>query len=159
MVSYSSNGIFNIGPLSLVLGVVTTILIYYFVGRNRPTESRFLGNLQKTRTTFGILFSDFWFDGFFVRKVVSLIYSLTLILFYSTIWDTFLGFNSSNGLIRVVLILLFVIGVRVVLESVISLIKISENSSVIKELLIGKEEEEYVPQRIRRDQSSIEVND
>ena len=123
-------------PLSIGLGLVTTYVVYFFLKRRRGSQSR---DILINRSTVGILFSDFWFDGFFVRKITSLVYTLSLFIFYSVSWDVFFkvffGYQTIQ-ILRFFIVLVGLMGVRIILETVISLIKISENSTTIRDIVL-----------------------
>jgi len=134
-----------IDPQSIGLGFVATVVIYVLLKRRRGRGSR---NSLVNQSTIRILFSDFWFDGFFVRKIISLIYTLSLFVFYSVFWDVCFKVFSTNSTTytlgiqgtRFFSVLLGLMGVRVILETIVSLVKISENSSVIRESLLQYQE-------------------
>lgn len=144
--NYLTN-MFSIQESSWVFGLLTTLSVYYFLGITKKSPKRGF----KSHSTLRILLSDIRFDRFFIRKITSFIYFLTLVIFYSTLWEitTFVvmsgveyGFvpDIEDILVGVGIILLLVMGVRVILETMVSLVKISENSSMIGELLVKMNE-------------------
>ena len=134
-----------IDPQSIVLGFLTTVVIYFILKNRRGRGSR---NSLINQSTIRILCSDFWFDGFFVRKIISLIYTLSLVVFYSVFWDVCFRVFSEDStantidlqVARLFTVLFGLMGVRVILETIVSLVKISENSSVIRESLLQYQE-------------------
>lgn len=134
-----------IDPQSIVLGFLTTVVIYFILKNRRGRGSR---NSLINQSTIRILFSDFWFDGFFVRKIISLIYTLSLVVFYSVFWDVCFRVFSEDSttntidlqVTRLFTVLFGLMVVRVILETIVSLVKISENSSIIRESLLRYQE-------------------
>ena len=119
-----------------------------------------------------ILMTDFWFDEFFTRKIVSFVYFLTLIIFNSTVTSIVLGFFDKDlyesgqgtflmGLMfsRFLVTLLLVTGVRIVLELVISNIKMSQNTLMMRNYMIDNYERNLNQNRVDEYQEYTELED
>ena len=84
----------------------------------------------------GALFSDFWFDEFVTRKILSFIYFVWCFVCLTFVFVGLVAFFQLDGLgllISFVYLLLLVIG-RVVLESFAAVFRIAENTTSLLNL-------------------------
>ena len=107
---------------SYVGGFVVVAILYLFTRKKGVTT---------TSIPVQELIADFWFNHFLVRKIASFIYFLSLSSFVGTI---FLGVavegEGSQSLLWIGLSFAFLVVVRVLLELVIAVVKIAENTSL-----------------------------
>ena len=123
--------------ISWVCGFLTTFIIYFLYKRRRRNSSQ-----PFDYSTIRILFADFWFEGSLLRKLISLTYFVSLVIFNSVIWNDIFNYKEDNYsgeiLLRILVMIMFLVGIRILLEISSSLIKISENTSIIREYLTSK---------------------
>lgn len=160
--SLSSLSFLYIDPVSWGVGTFFTLFIYLLNKIKRGREKGI-----KSRSSFMILMTDFWFDEFFTRKIVSFIYFLTLVLFNSTVIDTLIvskdyysyGVGSTIIFGRLLSVLLLVTGVRIVLELVISNIKMSQNTLMMRNYMIDNYERNLNQNPVNDYQEDTELED
>ena len=127
--------------LSWLWGFLTTLLIYVVFKRYKNYKPGFI-NYSGIR----ILLTDFWFDGFLIRKIISVTYFLALVIFNSVIWNEIINHKETYYLgplgpwVKYLFLIMFLIGVRILLELSVAVIKISENTTVIREYLMNMNE-------------------
>ena len=159
---FSSFSFLYIDPVSWGIGTFFTLFIY-LLNKNKRVREKGI----RSRSSFMILMTDFWFDEFFTRKIVSFIYFLTLVLFNSTVIDTVTvsrnyyssGVGSTIIFGRLLSVLLLVTGVRIVLELVISNIKMSQNTLMMRNYMIENYERNLNQNQVDEYREDTELED
>ena len=151
-----------IEPHGWFLGFSFTVLLFYFVKHNRRHKKGI-----KSKSSFVILMTDFWFDESFTRKIVSFVYFLALVLFNSTVISSFT--NSSAQILspaerlgiaffRIFIVIVLLLGVRIILELIVSnnqvVEKVSENNRIIRNYIneIDARRSGVIPGNIQQDE-------
>lgn len=110
---------------SYISGLVVVCILYLFTRKK---------GIATTSIPLQEVVADFWFNHFLIRKIASFIYFLSLSGFVGTI---FLGVaiegEGSQSVLWIGLSFAFLVLVRLLLELVIAVIKIAENTSLIAE--------------------------
>ncbi len=139
------------------MGFITTVIVYIVFKRQRGHKSNFI-NYSGIR----ILLTDFWFDGFLIRKIISITYFFSLVIFNSVIWNEIINYKDTfyyGPLVKVskiLVLIMFLIGVRILLELSVSVIKISENTTVIREYLTSKSDiDEKILEEGKEDETPV----
>ena len=106
------------------LGGLVVVSILYFFTRKKGVTS--------TSVPIQEVIADFWFNHFLVRKIASFIYFISLSSVVGTIFlSAVVEGEGSQGLIWIGLSVLCLAITRVLLELIIAVVKIAENTSLI----------------------------
>ena len=106
------------------LGGLVVVSILYFFTRKKGVTS--------TSVPIQEVIADFWFNHFLVRKIASFIYFISLSSVVGTIFlSVVVEGEGSRGLIWIGLSVLCLAITRVLLELIIAVVKIAENTSLI----------------------------
>ena len=128
----------DVALLSVPLGFITTMVLYYIHLKGKPRSQR----KQFSSSFLMTLMSDFSFDFYILRKLCSFLYGVSLIVFFSCVWYFLLLLPIGKFEILVPCVALgCLLLIRILSELFIVLVKIAENTSLMsKELgLIGED--------------------
>jgi hypothetical protein len=129
---------------SLLLGLLTSFVIYVFSSSRRPKKEK--------RNFLGVLFTDFWFDGFVIPGLgtilLFILYSIFWGWIYLLIWAAASGYLSiTNYFLSFLAGLVIYAATRAMIESVVSIAKIAESTNLIlNNLANNKSESDLSPQ-------------
>tara|TARA_Y100000589_G_scaffold91833_1_gene86564 strand:- start:793 stop:1275 length:483 start_codon:yes stop_codon:yes gene_type:complete len=123
LVGFNDNKIVFI--ISLSVGLITNSILCF----SEESERK---KLIKSKNFFSILYKDFWFDEFIILKFASILYFLSVSIYYGFLIYFAYLLIYQNQIIYLFYILispLYLIIIRTILESTIALIKIAQNTS------------------------------